>query len=322
MAYQKQEWHDLPLEDTPISAERLTHMEDGIYEAWEHGGGSGAPIGAIIPYGGTVAPNGYLICDGSQYLKTEYPDLYGVIGTTFNEENDGELHFRVPDLRDGKVPVGMGGDGPYSIGATGGEEEHTLTTGELPKVTVVNNVGIITCGSGSQTLAVNSSGGQAHNNMPPYVATNYIIKALDEPSGEKLSETMPIGSEIDYDGLTVPDGWERVPDANLYSTNEVKIGTWGDKPLYRKVYSGDLSQSTIPHGLTDFSIKRIYGYFYNSNSNNYFPLPSTRPDYPAYEVGVYVSGTNINLERGSGAQLNTMTFEIVLEYTKTTNGEA
>lgn len=33
MAYQKQDWRDLPDETTPISAERLIHMEDGIYEA-------------------------------------------------------------------------------------------------------------------------------------------------------------------------------------------------------------------------------------------------------------------------------------------------
>ena len=33
MAYVKQEWHDLPLEDTPISADRLTYMENGIYNS-------------------------------------------------------------------------------------------------------------------------------------------------------------------------------------------------------------------------------------------------------------------------------------------------
>ena len=31
MAYSKQTWHDLPDQTTPINAERLNHMEDGIY---------------------------------------------------------------------------------------------------------------------------------------------------------------------------------------------------------------------------------------------------------------------------------------------------
>lgn len=38
MAYIKQTWENLPSTNTPISAERLNHMEDGIAEAWEHGG--------------------------------------------------------------------------------------------------------------------------------------------------------------------------------------------------------------------------------------------------------------------------------------------
>lgn len=33
MAYEKQRWENLPSTNTPISADRLNHMEDGIYEA-------------------------------------------------------------------------------------------------------------------------------------------------------------------------------------------------------------------------------------------------------------------------------------------------
>mgnify|MGYP004616341797 CR=1 FL=1 len=32
MAYEKQIWKDLPDETTPITKDRLEHMEDGIYE--------------------------------------------------------------------------------------------------------------------------------------------------------------------------------------------------------------------------------------------------------------------------------------------------
>ena len=40
MAYVKQTWENLPSTNTPITAERLNHMEDGIAGAWEHGGGA------------------------------------------------------------------------------------------------------------------------------------------------------------------------------------------------------------------------------------------------------------------------------------------
>lgn len=33
MAYTKQTWTDLPSETTPINAERLNHIEQGIYDA-------------------------------------------------------------------------------------------------------------------------------------------------------------------------------------------------------------------------------------------------------------------------------------------------
>lgn len=32
MTYQKQDWKDLPDESTPINAERLKHIENGIYD--------------------------------------------------------------------------------------------------------------------------------------------------------------------------------------------------------------------------------------------------------------------------------------------------
>ena len=41
------------------------------------------PAGTIITFGGTTAPTGYLACDGSGYLKSEYPDLWAAIGDTW-----------------------------------------------------------------------------------------------------------------------------------------------------------------------------------------------------------------------------------------------
>ena len=62
MAYSKQTWENLPNQTTPITAERLNHMEDGIYEAYEHGGGGETlPVGSEIDFDGTSAdiPTGW-----------------------------------------------------------------------------------------------------------------------------------------------------------------------------------------------------------------------------------------------------------------------
>lgn len=108
-------------------------------------------------------------------------------------------------------------------------------------------------------------------------------------------------------------------DKNTYSTDEIVIGTYLGKPLYRKVITGNLSMSEIQHGLSNFVLRNCYGMFYNSNSGKYFPVPSTRPFYHEYEIGLTVSSTAVNLERASNVQESYMTIEIVLEYTKTTD---
>ena len=52
----------------------------------------------------------------------------------------------------------------------------------------------------------------------------------------KAGDTLPVGTIVDYDGDTVPAGYEEV---NRYSTTEVKTGdTWIDnKPIYRKSFN-------------------------------------------------------------------------------------
>lgn len=64
------------------------------------------PIGVVLPFAGSGAPSGYLICDGQEISRTEYPELFKVIGTTYGE-GDGSTTFNVPDYRE-TVLVGAG----------------------------------------------------------------------------------------------------------------------------------------------------------------------------------------------------------------------
>jgi microcystin-dependent protein len=56
------------------------------------------PTGTISAYGGSIAPNGYLLCDGSAVSRGAYSSLFNVIGTSFGN-GDGTNTFNVPDLR-------------------------------------------------------------------------------------------------------------------------------------------------------------------------------------------------------------------------------
>ncbi len=58
---------------------------------------AGVPPGTILPYGGTNAPPGFLMCDGQDYQRSAYPGLFAAIGTAFGAP-DGN-RFNVPDFR-------------------------------------------------------------------------------------------------------------------------------------------------------------------------------------------------------------------------------
>lgn len=193
MAYEKQTWVDYPDISSPITAERLNHMEDGIEGAWEHGGGTGGtlPTASIQIYAGSTDPEGWLICDGREVSRTTYSDLFNVIGTTYGV-GDGTSTFNIPNLK-GKTIIGVDStDEDFdTLGATGGEKEHTLTVAEMPAHTHNNSpTGRATSvnGGSAHSISVNDNtgivapyqtgnrgGGQPHNILQPYMVLNYII---------------------------------------------------------------------------------------------------------------------------------------------------
>ena len=154
-----------------------------------------ALIGEIKPYAGNTEPTGWLICDGREVSRTEYQLLFGVIGTTYGD-GDGVTTFNIPDLS-GRTLIGVSDN--YPLADAQGESEHTLKIEEMPshnhgeagahthqlgrnQKTVAsgssydrpNNASATTdrgytgTSNGAHTHKSNG-GGQAHNNMPPYI---------------------------------------------------------------------------------------------------------------------------------------------------------
>lgn len=141
------------------------------------------PVGMMLPFGGSTAPDGYLMCDGDSYTTDDYPELFAVIGHTFGGTGD---DFNVPNMLNRTV-VGSGDD--FTRGGTGGEQTHTLLESEMPahshsipftaEVPTQEGVGVnrnVPIPILTENTGI-SGGGGSHNNMQPYIAAPFIIYA-------------------------------------------------------------------------------------------------------------------------------------------------
>ena len=140
------------------------------------------PIGAIIPYHGTVAPDGYLLCDGEEFDTSVYNQLFILLGTS-----------TTPDLRNMFIAGAGQNTGNYALGFTGGFDEVTLTLDQMPSHRhrlELSNAEHEGTGDGIQRAPNNGLGGNAdsarrgeqggdqpHENRPPFYALTYIIRA-------------------------------------------------------------------------------------------------------------------------------------------------
>jgi hypothetical protein len=118
----------------------------------------------------------------------------GVRGNSALTDFNAHKRLALPDMR-GRTIIGTDNMGNISanrvtatqadmIGGTGGEENHRLTIAEMPihnhtaTYGTNGNGSYFGAGAGGYTCTtMNSAGGdQPHNNMPPYIALNWIIR--------------------------------------------------------------------------------------------------------------------------------------------------
>lgn len=123
------------------------------------------PLGGLMPYIGSTAPNSSFVFPyGQTVSRTTYSALYAMVTTTFGA-GDGSTTFGLPDLR-GRFLAGvdnMGGSaasrltsassmGTGTLGQSGGAETVTLVTANLPAYTPAGTIA-----NGSITITQNAN---------------------------------------------------------------------------------------------------------------------------------------------------------------------
>ena len=254
-----------------------------------YGGGSGGaggdtlPIGAILPFSSDTIPNGWLLCDGSSFSTTSYPELFDVIGTTYGYDDD--RNPKLPDLR-GRVAVGKkdatsADDTEFSsLGKTSGEKthRHEFTIGQLYSYGVpigdgfdnagaykdstsnfAGTTGTITAKTTNKNTAIANSmdtnieaGGKSStgdttlsSNLQPSLTLNYIIKAKMTVAieGEIIQENGTASETNVYSSVAVDNKIK----TNIVTGQEVATNEYIDG---KQVFVKRINLGTLPNSNT------------------------------------------------------------------------
>lgn len=169
---------------------------------WQYLNPASVAPGVMTDFGGSSAPFGWLLCDGTSYATASYPALFSAIGYGWGGSG---ANFNVPDLR-GRTAVGTGGTLNLTLAQAFGEVSHVLSIAEMPSHdhdiidpghTHISSRAIGASGSGGSAMlappqdnghplstasattgvAVGNRGGNgAHNNVQPSSGVTKIIK--------------------------------------------------------------------------------------------------------------------------------------------------
>ena len=81
-------------------------------------------------------------------------------------------------------------------------------------------------------------------------------------NGETYGDTLPIGAIVEYNGTTVPQGYEKVSDGNIVESGSTDTGNWVKYNDGTMIWTGSITLQTI-------EINNSFGTLYRTAGNTY-----------------------------------------------------
>ena len=149
------------------------------------------PVGSVICFAGASAPEGWLFCDGSEVLKSDYLDLFNVIQNNYGIASD-STKFVLPNLQE-KMAIGK--SGANNLGNHGGNQTITLTEGQMPSHSHTGT----TTSSGTHSHTSNATGGFGGTGLA--FANGYdTTTSLDYSNNQEINLKTTIALSINDSG--------------------------------------------------------------------------------------------------------------------------
>ncbi len=157
------------------------------------------PSGAVLPFAGSTAPTGFLLCDGAAVSRTTYADLFAVIASKHGSGN-GSTTFNLPDYR-GRFLRGVDG-------ATGRDPNAGARTAMATGGNTGDNVGSVQghaaqghrhqwlVGNGTDAASGNPRGLQPNGTY--FTSSGDPVSDTTNGTPQISSENRPINANVNY----------------------------------------------------------------------------------------------------------------------------
>ena len=263
------------------------------------------PVGTSTSYSGSVAPNGYLFCDGSTFDAAKYPELFSKLGTNVLPV------WSDPSQPTAKLPINGTGSIPFNLTTTntaapydgiinfGFSVAHvrTIYINDIPRAISGNP------DSGNTTQVQVNKGDLVRVQLSLDTATSY---------NWAIWYTKPMLIKVKTIGIADID-INTIKNSLSYSTDEILTGgTWIDgKPIYRRVL---VVQTAFSLGTSWVDIVPYCG-------NPTLNMSTLTYQMNTVEVGAYMkmAGPNSIIWERQGSYISIpVGAAFIIEYTKTT----